>query len=266
MERFLYRLSKSDHANKFILKGALMLRIWGAPLARPTLDIDMLGVAPITDSEIISQVKEIISLEIPEDGLIFDPESVRTESIAERAIFPGTRVRFQGALGTALINMQLDFGYGDEVYPQPEKASLPTLLDSPAPCLLGYSRESAVAEKLEAMVKLGMLNSRMKDFFDIWLIANQSKLDGGNLAEAISRTFARRGTGISTKVVALTNLFAESKQIQWAAFLNRLPSCQAPSSLLEVVTSLSKFLTPILEALTANKPSPSRWKPGGPWS
>jgi len=167
MERFLYRLSLSRHAQHYILKGALMLRAWNSPEFRSTMDIDMLGKTLNEETNIIVQICDILAVEVDPDGLVFYSESIRTERITEDADYEGIRVRFNGFLGTARISMQIDIGFGDIVYPEPEMAELPCMLDFPAPSLLCYSRESAIAEKFEAMVKLGHLNSRMKDFYDI---------------------------------------------------------------------------------------------------
>ncbi len=178
MERFLYRLSKSKYANQFILKGALMLRVWEAPEHRPTMDIDMLGNVSNNQESIRLQIKKILAVDVHLDGLIFDAESVLSQRITEDADYQGVRVRFKGALGTARINVQIDIGFGDIFYPKAKKSELPTMLEYPAPKLLCYSRESAIAEKFEAMVKLGMLNSRIKDFYDIWMLSRQFDFDG----------------------------------------------------------------------------------------
>lgn len=164
MERFLYRLSQSVHASRFILKGALMLRVWRSPEFRPTMDIDMLGITRNEEADIVAQIRNILAVAVEADGLAFDPYSIQAERITEDADYEGIRIRFLGTLDSARINMQIDIGFGDVVYPEPEESELPTMLNFPAARLLCYSRESSIAEKLEAMVKLGMLNSRMKDF------------------------------------------------------------------------------------------------------
>jgi predicted nucleotidyltransferase component of viral defense system len=166
MERFLYRLSKSRYADNFVLKGALMLTVWEAPLTRPTMDIDLLGRIDNSIETIADLTREICRQEVELDGIDFDAATVEPERIAEDADYEGIRVRFRGSLDTARIVIQLDIGFGDTVIPSPEPVSYPTLLDLPAPHIRGYSRESTIAEKFEAMVKLGILNSRMKDFYD----------------------------------------------------------------------------------------------------
>lgn len=192
MERLLYRLSQSPHADRFILKGALMLRAWHTPLVRPTMDIDFLGRTSNEEGSIAAQVREILSVAVNPDGLVFDPDSIQAERITEDADYEGIRIRFKGRLDSARANMQIDIGFGDIVFPGPELSELPTLLNSPAPRLLCYSRESAIAEKFEAMVKLRELNSRMKDFYDIWLLSRQFDFAGENMAEAIRGSGRRR--------------------------------------------------------------------------
>ncbi len=187
MERFIYRLSQSAHSEQFILKGALMLRVWDALGFRPTMDIDMLGKsgAPYSEKTVVSQIKEILNVKVEPDGLNFDPNSIQSERITEEANYQGFRIRFRGTLDTARINMQIDIGFGDIVFPPPQESELPTILDFAPPRVLCYSRESAIAEKFEVMVKLGILNSRMKDFYDIWLLSRQFDFDGAQLTKAI---------------------------------------------------------------------------------
>ncbi|MBN1495391.1 MAG: nucleotidyl transferase AbiEii/AbiGii toxin family protein, partial [Spirochaetes bacterium] len=218
MERFLYRLSQSVHVDRFILKGALMLRVWRSPELRPTMDIDMLGRTSNEEADIIAQIQDILAVDVETDGLAFYPASIQAERIAEDAEYNGIRIRFMGALGSARINMQIDIGFGDVVYPEPEMSDLPTMLNSTTPRLLCYSRESSIAEKLEAIVKLGVLNSRMKDFYDIWLLSRQFDFDGAKLTEAIRLTFKQRGTAIHAEIDAFAEPFIEAKQTQWVAF------------------------------------------------
>lgn len=163
-----------------------MLRVWRAPELRPTMDIDMLGRTSNGEADIVAQIRDILTVDVEVDRLAFDPDSIRAERIAEDADYGGIRIRFLGTLRSARIHMQIDIGFGDVVYPEPEESELPTMLNYPAPRLLCYSRESTIAEKLEAMVKLGVLNSRMKDFYDIWLLSRQFDFDGAELVEAVA--------------------------------------------------------------------------------
>jgi predicted nucleotidyltransferase component of viral defense system len=268
MERFLYRLSRSPYADRFVLKGALLLTVWEAPLTRPTLDIDLLGRIDNRIDTIVRVTGEICRQEVEPDGVAFDIATIEAERIAEDADYEGIRVRFRGSLGTARIVMQLDIGFGDIVIPSPEPTNYPTLLDFPSPYLRGYSRESTIAEKFEAMVKLGILNSRMKDFFDLWLMSRQFDFNGATLAKAISKTFSTRGTKIPAKPLALTDTFAKegTKAAQWRGFLRKNRLSGAPKDLAEVIMSIGAFLKPISERLAAGHAFKSIWKAPGPWS
>jgi len=269
MERFLYRLSlsvHSVHAERFILKGALMLRIWRSPGFRPTMDIDMLGITSNKEVEIIRQIQDILIEDVEPDGLDFDPDSIQCERITEDGNYEGIRLRFQGKLGNARIYMQLDIGFGDAVYPKPEKLKFPTILDSPAPYLFCYSRESSIAEKFEAMVKLGILNSRMKDFYDIWLLSRLYDFDGNTLTEAVRITFERRGRKLSPKIEAFTESFMDTKQSQWIAFWKRLQQRHVSASFKEIVIMIDNFISPIISDLFSENLISKKWSAPGPWT
>jgi hypothetical protein len=266
MERFLYRLSRSAHADRFILKGALMLRAWRSPEFRPTMDIDLLGRTSNEETGIVAQIRDIMAVVVELDGLTFDPDSIRSERITEDADYEGIRVRFRGMLTSARVSMQIDIGFGDIVYPGPQESDLPTILDSPAPRLLCYSQESTIAEKFEAMVKLGVLNSRMKDFYDIWLLSRQFDFDGANLAEAIRLTFDRRGTVLPADIEAFNKTFIDSKQVQWTAFWKRIQQDHIPASFNDIVSAMETFLSPLVSALSQGNPKPASWTAPGPWS
>jgi len=266
MERFLYRLSRSAHANRFILKGALMLRVWRSPEFRPTMDIDMLGTTSNEEASIIAQIQDILAVEVDADGLTFDPNSIQAERITEDANYKGIRILFRGTLDTARISIQIDIGFGDIVYPEPEESNLPTMLGSPAPRLLCYSRESTIAEKFEAMIKLGTLNSRMKDFYDICLLSRQFDFDGARLAKAIRLTFEQRSTILPSEIEAFTDTFIDAKQVQWAAFLKRLRQDHVPASFREITLAMERFLAPLTTAISADNPESMHWTAPGPWS
>lgn len=266
MERFLYRLSQSAHVERFVLKGALMLRVWRSPEHRPTMDIDMLGIANNEEADIVLQIRDILAANVVADGLAFDTDSIQAERIVEDADYGGIRIRFLATLGSAKIHMRIDIGFGDVVYPDPEESDLPTLLDFPPPRLLCYSRESSISEKFEAMVKLGALNSRKKDFYDIWLLSRQFDFDGVKLTEAIRLTFERRGTKLPLEIEAFAEPFIKEKRTQWKAFCKRLQQDHVPSSFGEIVISVDRFLSPIVSALSTNKPSPLKWIAPGQWT
>ena len=267
IERFLYRLSKSPHQRKFILKGALMLAVWKAPMSRPTRDMDFLGRIDNDLESIVGAVRDMCSMKVEPDGLAFDPESLEAERIAEDADYEGVRVRFKGNIGNARIGMQFDVGFGDAVVPSAQTVEYPTILDLPRPVLIGYSMESTIAEKFEAMVKLGALNSRMKDFFDIWLLSRQFDFLGETLGSALSSTFSTRGTGISISRSVLSAEFGAdpSKAVQWVAFLRRSRIEGAPREFGAVVGEISGFLVPLAKALGAGATFTKSWKAGGPW-
>ena len=265
MERFLYRLSQSAHAEIFILKGALMLRAWQSPEVRPTMDIDMLGRTSNDEGSIITQIKDIISVESEPDGLIFDTDSIRAERITEDADYEGIRVRFVGSLDGAQIHMQIDIGFGDIVHPEAVMTELPTILDSPIPKLLCYSRESAIAEKFEAMLKLGELNSRMKDFYDVWLLSRQFNFKGEDLTEAIRLTLSHRGTTIPTDITAFSKEFVDAKQVQWAAFSKRLGQEHVPTNFSDIVSAVEAFIQPVASAIASESEAPSTWKSPDTW-
>lgn len=267
MERFLYRLSQSKHANTFILKGALMFTAWRGPTTRPTMDIDLLGITDNDVDALVSIARELCSQEVEPDGLVFAPESVEGQRIDQDAEYEGVRIRFRGALGNARITMQLDVGFGDVIVPAPQIAPYPTILDLPAPLLRGYSRESAVAEKFEAMVKLDVVNSRMKDFFDVWLLSRQYDFSGPTLATAIERTFSHRGTTLVDTPAALTAVFsgAPAKQSQWNGFLRKTRLENVPAELSTIVEEIARFLGPVAKALSRNKAFEHEWIAPGPW-
>ena len=231
MERFLYRLSQSHHANRFILKGALMLRIWQTPDIRPTMDIDLLGRTKNDMSLLISNITDILSVDVEPDGLSFFPDDITAERITEDAEYEGIRIWFPAKLDTMTLNMQIDIGFGDVIYPGPEKSEIPTILEFPAPFLLCYSRESSIAEKFEAMLKLRELNNRMKDFYDIWLISRHFGFDGKTLSQAIKLTLEQRGTELPNEIVAFSHEFISTKQIQWNAFRKKPKQDHIPASL-----------------------------------
>jgi len=268
MERFLYRLSTTPHRARFVLKGALMLHVWNAPLARATKDVDFLGRLDNSLENLERVVGEVCAADVEPDGLVFDLATVKTERIKEDADYEGVRVRFVGLLGNARVAMQIDVGFGDVVTPGAQNITYPALLDFPAPALLGYPRETVVAEKFQAMVYLRTLNSRMKDFYDVWLLARQFAFDGALLAKAIAATFANRETAIDVAPIAFTPEFTEqaSTLVQWTAFRRKLPDTECPERLSEVVPFLGEFLLPIARACESGETFERRWPPDGPWT
>ncbi len=262
MERFLYRLSVSKHSAHFILKGGLMLRVWNAPVTRPTKDVDLLGRTKNTIANLVSIVQEVCAEVVRPDGMQFDPKTVVGSLIKEDAEYNGIRIKFIGLLGVARASMQIDVGFGDVVVPSPVDIEVPTLLDFPAPKLRGYQRDTTIAEKFHAMVVLGTVNGRMKDFYDIWMLAQNFDFDGQQLAQAINATFTARGTEIEQDPVALTPGFAASTEAQkrWGAFLKKSTLTDAPASFAEVVAAIRAFILPV-----GRQAGHGRWSRGGPW-
>lgn len=265
MERFLYRLSKSSYKDRFILKGALMLQAWRSPQSRPTMDIDMLGRTDNDETNLANIVQNILTIPVEDDGLLFFPETIKATRIKEDAEYHGIRILLTGKLDTARIRIQIDVGFDDIIYPEAEILAFPTILDHPNPKLLAYSRESAIAEKFEAIVKLGNLNSRMKDFFDIWLLSRQFDFERIKLTEAIQRTFTHRRTSLEDEILAFSKEFSVEKQVQWNAFRKRLKQKYVPESLQEVIEEIQLFLEPIIINSNEVSPTPSYWKAPGPW-
>lgn len=245
-----------------------MLHVWDAPLARATKDLDFLGRTRNSLENLDRVVREVCAADVEPDGMVFDLSKMKTERIKEDADYEGVRVRFVGLLGKARVAMQLDVGFGDVVTPGAQDIAYPALLDFPAPALSGYPRETVIAEKFHAMVYLRTLNSRMKDFYDVWLLASQFAFDGAVLAKAIAATFKNRETAIDVAPIAFTPDFTEqaSTLAQWTAFRSRLPNVECPDKLADVVPFLSEFLLPIAQACAAAESFEQRWPPGGPWA
>jgi len=254
IERFLFRLSLMPARETYWLKGALLFNLWFDVPHRPTRDADFLGFGPADTEALAGTIREICGVAV-DDGMEFDSASVTIEEIREDARYGGLRVRLLGRLGNARSTVQLDVGYGDAVTPGPEEAIYPTLLDDqPPPRLRVYPRASVVAEKLEAIVSLGMANSRMKDYFDLRALAREGVLDARLLADAIAATFQRRGTALPVDApLGLSDEFARdaAKRAQWKAFLgkNRL---DAPA-LDEVIAEVRRFVTEPLKMARQRK-------------
>jgi predicted nucleotidyltransferase component of viral defense system len=248
MERLLYRLSRSHNADSFVLKGALLFRVWDVPDSRATRDIDFLAFLDNSPESIASIFREVCAMD-DDDGLIFNPDSVAARKIKENADYEGVRVHFRGLLGKARITMQIDIGFGDKVHPDVVQAKYPVILDLPAPSLRMYPPETVVAEKAEAMVHLGNLNGRMKDFYDIWRLSRQFKFDSAVLSEAIRQTFKNRGTELMPFNELQADLL-ENKTLerQWTAFLAK-SGVPGPESFQEVLDQIATFLGPLFERI-----------------
>jgi len=263
MERFLYRLSQSTHNRCFTLKGALMLWVIQGPNSRPTRDIDMLGQTSNEPRAILAQVREVIATKVVDDGLSFDPNTLKAELITADADYQGLRVTFTGTLDKARVPMQLDIGFGDTVFPLPSWQDFPALLDFPSARIQCYTPESSIAEKFQAMVNLGELNSRMKDFYDIWLLSRQHVFTLLDLFGAVGQTFQNRGTELP-QISPFSTAFTDSKQPQWQAFHKRLGQPHVPQAFSAIVAAVVTFLAPVMENKSAETEQ-KIWYPPGPW-
>ena len=262
LERLLYRLSVSAHANSFILKGAMLFALWYDTPHRPTRDADLLGFGPGDAQTLLAAFRDVCAVDV-DDGVQFDPRAIAVAAIREDNAHGGFRLNLRVFIGSAKLAAQVDVGFGDAVTPGPQNVVYPTLLDGfDAPKLRAYPVYTVIAEKFDAMVQLGTANSRMKDFFDLAFIARNTEIGGATLARAIQATFVRRGTAVPDELpVALTSAFADDsgKQIQWSAFArkSRLDADSLPS----VVALLQTLLWPPARAVAAAEPFLLRWKP-----
>lgn len=266
LERLLYRISRSEHRDRFVLKGALLFSIWSDTPYRPTMDIDLMSAANAETAELAAAFRAILATPVEPDGLEFFPDSVRAEEIRETHAYAGVRIRLLAKLQAAHIDLQVDIGFADAITPGPVELDYPTLLEFAPPRLKAYPRETVVAEKFEATVSLGMQNSRMKDFYDLWMMARRFEFEGIILASAIRNTFDRRKTALpSAAPVAIPDEFSadSGKQRQWASFLAK-SGLEAPP-LPEVAQQIEAFLSPAGLAAAQWQSFHARWVPPGPW-
>jgi len=267
-ERMLYRLMKSGFRSQFVLKGAMLFNVWKGQLHRPTQDLDFLGRINLSLEGIRDLFKKICTTEVESDGLVFNSKSVRVEEIREDQEYHGVRVRLKTMLGKARIDLQIDIGFGDVVTPPAREVDYPVMLDFSAPRILIYPKETVVAEKLQAIVALDITNSRMKDFFDLWIFQRDFGFDGKTLAQALQATFKRRKTKIPLfPPPAMTEDFAKdpTKVRQWEAFLSRNRLTIDQQKFTCVIEDLNSFLMPPLSALANGHRFSKIWPSGGPW-
>lgn len=252
-ERLLYRFSISRYRNNFILKGALLFLTYDMPQYRPTKDIDFLGQAIKNDvDEIRKIIQEVAAIKV-DDGIMFDPSSITIEQIVEQAEYAGIRVSVRASIGTAKIVMQVDIGFGDKIVAGPLDIEFPTILDFPAPHIKVYSLESAIAEKFEAIVRLNVVTSRMKDFYDIIYLSQHNSFKAEVLFKAITLTFETRGTPLSDCKIIWSDAFkkANAREKQWNAFhgTNKL---ELAGTWAESVEMIERFINPMMASETGN--------------
>lgn len=269
LERMLFRLSKSKYRDTFILKGALLFELWTKERYRATRDADFLATGDNSPERFIRIFQEISVLEAQDDGLRFDPKTVKAERIKEDADYEGVRVTLTAFLDKAQIPIQIDIGFGDAISPGPIESEYPTLLDLPSPRLLTYPRETVVSEKLEAMVKLGIANSRMKDFHDLRSLSKTFEFDGEALVDAVRATFEHRGTTLPDGGVplAFTPEFYEdeNKIKQWKAFCNKNKPRVKEIEFKALIDQLASFLAPVIQSARTGVPLDRRWTPTQQW-
>ena len=268
-ERFLYRLGESVHRDRFVLKGAMLFAIWGGPAYRPTRDLDFTGYGASDVEAVLGRIREVCSLTVADDGLVFDMSTLGNEPIREDDGYGGFRVTFIGRMGSARIPMQVDIGFGNAIHPPAKVVEYPALLDAPAPRILAYPQEAVVAEKLNAMVVNGERNSRYKDFYDLHALSGQFGFDGRQLAASIAATFERRRTPIGgPRPAALaTPFYADAgRGDQWRAYIRTRKLPGAPESFDLIGERLLAFLAPVWDGLVTGDGLVTRWRPGGPWS
>lgn len=251
-ERLLYRLSVSDYRDKFYLKGGALLYAFEKELPRPTLDIDFLGVKIKNDLALLKDVfAEICSVECPEDGITFDIGTITTEEITEGRDYKGIRISLVAHLDTIKQVMKMDVGFGDVVTPSAQELSYPALMEElPQATVMAYSLDSVVAEKFQAMIELSEVNSRYKDFYDVYKILNNHPLDSNTLADAIRATFANRETGYMENHPLFTERFANdpSRNQQWQRFMKKIKQSE-PRNFADVMSLITARLEPVYKQL-----------------
>ena len=266
MERFLYRISKSEHAQNVILKGALLLKTIGIPKARPTLDIDMLRKGRADQESLEALVKDCATLEVEADGIAFIAGSIVAEETKKDSEYKGTRILMDARMDNVRLKVQIDFGVGDVMVPGPRMIEYPVFLGGDAIQLFAYPIESAIAEKLQAMVALGNANSRMKDFYDVWICSKHLDFNAGTLRKAIEATFKNRDTSLPTEEVqALTTAFVEGHRVQWNAFVRKIGESELTDAFGSIVDDLKIFALPMLGSLARGERLAENWKAGQGW-
>ena len=266
IERFLYRISKSRHAKSVILKGALLLKTVGIPTARPTLDIDMLRTGKADKGTLVALIKDCATLEVEPDGLAFLADTVVAEEITKDSDYKGTRILMDARMDNVRLRIQVDFGVGDVIVPGPRMIEYPVVLGGDTIELLAYPVETSIAEKLQAMVALGEANSRMKDFYDIWICTSHLGFESDKVIEAVEATFKNRETDIPTDdFEVLTIGFAERHLVQWNAFVKKMGEGGLANRFAEIIEDLQKFAVPMFRCIVLGEKIGKQWRTGKGW-
>ena len=268
MERLLYRLSKTKYADKFILKGGLLFYVWDLPLRRPTKDIDFRGYGSNNRRDILKVFNTVIAESAPEDGIVFDPQSVSVDETQMDADYQGIRVKVNAFLERTRIPIQIDIGFSDELASKAESIQYPNILpDLKTTHMKGYPKESVVTEKFHAMVRHAALNSRMKDYYDLWLILKTFEFECRSLQKAMETTFKKRDTELpAERPVSLTVEFASVNQTRWINFLQKMKLENLESnSLTDIIEMIWDFLQTPLQASIHKTKSKLKWIPNKGW-
>nr|WP_276486185.1 nucleotidyl transferase AbiEii/AbiGii toxin family protein [Bradyrhizobium zhanjiangense] len=270
IERLLFRLSQTEAAERYMLKGAMLFVTWPEHVFRPTGDLDLLGQGDPEPAIIIELFTRICQVEAPDDGIVFDPATLKVEPVRETDKYQGVQLSLKGELAKAMIHVQIDIGFGDHVYPPPTRRTFPNLLpDLPAASILMYPPETVVAEKFEAMIRFGVTNGRIKDFYDVWVTLRTFAFDLPELVEAVGGTLRRRETAIPTEMpVGLTEAFATIAEERglWSGFLRRNPPSIQPPAFADLQVELQRFFGPVIAGLALPEGAKGRWDPdGGAW-
>ena len=269
MERFLFRLSQTPWSDRLVVKGAVMLRVWDAAVARPTRDIDFLGRVDNTPEAIRGIVAECLAIQL-DDGLAFESE-IHVVPITVEDRYPGVRAKVAGDLGGAQFVLRLDVGIDDAVVPDPGWVDYPVLLDDEAPRILAYQPATAVAEKFQAMIEIGLANSRMKDYHDIWMLSRTLEFDGQDLADAMRATFQRRDTGLPSEIPAeLTREYTEQPETSrmWDTYRKGSSGSASdlPEDLQDVADAIATFVMPAAIAVASGGAFGKTWTPASGWA
>lgn len=270
VERFLFRLSRTKAAEQYVLKGAMLFVTWPQNAFRPTGDLDLLGEGNPEPDALAELFTSICKVEVPEDGIVFDPESLKVEPVREADKYQGARLALKGHLDGAVVHVQIDIGFGDHVYPAPRREIFPSLLAGlPQANILMYPPETVVAEKFEAIIRFGAANGRIKDFHDIWVTARFFPFDLPSLVVAVNGTLQRRETTIPTAMpVGLTEAFAAIVEQRglWTGFLRRTPPSFDPPPFPQLLEELRRFFGPVIAGLAQPEIARGRWAAdGGTW-
>lgn len=268
LERFLYRISKSIYSDRFVLKGALVMLTWDEQVNRLTNDMDFRASIPADTEEVSRIVRDICQVDVVDDAIEFDPNSVLSDRIVQKADYPGIRVKLVGYIDNVRIPIQLDISFSDPMVPDPRWVDYPVILEQPAPRIRAYRVETVVAEKAEALVYLGDINTRMKDLYDLWQISRRFRFSGDLLVTAIRETFTSRGTGIPKGTPpGLSDEFAEANQSLWGAFLDRIDVEEADQpTLMNVIGDLRQLLLPAFAVASSTDQIALSWIPENGWT